>query len=208
MACLLAKLSDPSLDIRKPYTEIGGAGIYSGRHYDEMFVAPFAFGHELPLNATSAFLTPAFRTNTAMIKPGVQLIGRPRALYDIIVRLITVVHNGTLAAGDVLAEIIRWLLVIKEERRQRVETLSATLKATAGDSALPAESIVTLLQQHMALPRASRLPVLVVAAAYQAAQDRLGEYHLPLRGHNAADKQTGALGDVEIALKDDRDVGT
>jgi DNA adenine methylase len=208
MACLVAHLSDPALDIRKPYTEIGGAGIYSGRYYDETFVAPFAFAHGLPLNATSAFLTPAFRTNTAIIEPGVQLIGRPRALYDIIVKLITAIHDGPLAAGDVLAEVIRWLLVIKEERRQRVETLSATLKATADDSAMPAESIVTLVRQHMALPRSSRLPVLVVAAAYHAAQDHLGEHHLPLRGHNAADKQTGALGDVEIAMKDGRDVVT
>lgn len=208
MACLVGKLSDPALDIRKPYTEIGGVGIYSGRYYDETFVGPFAFGHELPLNATSAFLTPAFRTNTATIEPGVQLIGRPRKLYDTIVRLITAIHGGTLAGGDVLAETVRWLLVIKEERRQRVETLSAALKATAGDSALPAEIIVTLIQQHMALPRSSRLPVLVVAAAYRAAAEYLGEHHLPLRGHNAADRQTGALGDVEIALKDDRDVVT
>lgn len=206
IACLVAKLSDPALDIRKPYTEIGGGGIYSGRYYDETFVAPFAFRHGLPLNATSAFLTPAFRTNTTVIKPGVQLIGRPRKLYETIVRLITAIHDGTLAAGNVLAEIIRWLLVIKEERRQRVETLSAALKATVGDSSIPAEGIVTLIQQHMALPRSSRLPVLVVAAAYRAAQDHLGEYGLPLRGHNAADKQTGALGDVEIALKDDQDV--
>src|SRR5436305_2168847 len=62
MACLVAKLSDPTLDIRKPYTEIGGPGIYSGRHYDEAYVAPFAFKHGLPVNPTTSFLTPAFRT--------------------------------------------------------------------------------------------------------------------------------------------------
>ena len=60
----------------------------------------------------------------------------------------------------------------------------------------------------MALPKSSRLPVLVVAAAYQAAQEHLGENHLPLQGHTAADKQTGALGDVEIALRDDGNIVT
>jgi DNA adenine methylase len=50
--------------------------------------------------------------------------------------------------------------------------------------------------------------VLVVAATYQAAQEHLGERHLPLRGHNAANKQTGALGDIEIILRDDGDVVT
>lgn len=208
MACLTAKLSDDALDIRKPYTEIGGVGIYSGRHYDESFVTPFVFKHKLPVNPTTSFLTPAFRTNKTVIEPGVQLVGRPRKLYAVVVDLITAIHNGRLKAADVLAEIIRWLLIIRDERKHRMATLTASLKATAGDASLAAESIVTLIAQHMALPKSARLPVLVVAAAYRAAQNRLGEHHLPLRGHNAADKQTGALGDVEITLKDESDVVT
>ncbi|MDQ3804598.1 MAG: restriction endonuclease, SacI family [Acidobacteriota bacterium] len=208
LACLVAKLSDPALDIRKPYTEIGGAGVYSGRSYDEVYVAPFAFKHNLPVNATSAFLTPAFRTNMATMEPGVQIVGRPKQLYVVLVGLITAIHEGALPAENVLAEIVRWLLIIREERRHRIETLSASLRTTEGDSSIPAEGIVTLIQQHMALPRSSRLPVLVVAAAYQAAQEHLGERCLALRGHNAADKQTGALGDIEIALQDDGDIVT
>jgi len=58
------------------------------------------------------------------------------------------------------------------------------------------------------LRNAARLPVLVVAAAYNAAADRLGEKVLKLNAHNAADKQTGALGDVEITLSDDDKVVT
>lgn len=208
LACLVAKLSDPTLDIRKPYTEIGGAGVYSGRAYDETYVAPFARRHGLPVNPTTSFLTPAFRTNTATIEPGVQLVGRPKKLYAVVINLITAVHTGALSTKNALAEIVRWLLIIREERRHRMETITASLKTTEGDSAIPAEGIVTLIEQHMALPRAARLPVLVVAAAYQAAQEHLGEHCLPLRGHNAADKQTGALGDVEIALEDGNDVVT
>ncbi|HST50992.1 MAG TPA: hypothetical protein VLJ61_03195 [Pyrinomonadaceae bacterium] len=208
MACLVAKLSDPTLDIRKPYTEIGGPGIYSGRHYDEAYVAQFAFKHGLPVNPTTSFLTPAFRTNKTTIEPGVELVGRPKKLYAIIIALLTALHEERLKPADALAEIVRWLLIIREERKQRIETLFASLKATAQDLAMPAESIVTLVNQHMALPKSARLPVLVVAAAYQAAQEHLGERHLPLQGHTAADKQTGALGDVEIILKDDGEVVT
>ncbi len=208
MACLTAKLSDPSLDIRKPYTEIGGAGIYSGRHFDETYITPFAFKHGLPVNPTTSFLTPAFRTNKNIITPGVQLVGRPKQLYINVVDLITAVYEGTLKAEDLLAEIIRWLLIIRAERKQRIETLFASLKGSENDSSLPAENIVTLIVQHMALPKSARLPVLVVAAAYEAAQEHLGERHLPLQGHNAADKQTGALGDIEIVLKDDGDAIT
>ena len=208
MACLVAKLSDPTLDIRKPYTEIGGVGIYSGRSYDEDYVEPFVFKHKLPVNPTTSFLTPAFRTNKTTIEPGVAIVGRPKKLYLIVINLITALYEGKLKADEVLAEIIRWLLIIREERKQRIETLFASLKTTAHDSALPAESIVTLIGQHMKLPKSARLPVLVIAAAYQAAQEHLGERPLPLQGHTAADKQTGALGDVEIVLKDDGNVIT
>jgi hypothetical protein len=52
------------------------------------------------------------------------------------------------------------------------------------------------------------LPVLVVAAAYEAAGARLSENMLPLNPHNAADLQTGSLGDVEICLMEDDSVVT
>ena len=208
MACLTAKLSNPSFDIRKPYTEIGGEGIFSGRHYDETYVAPFAFKHKLPVNPTTSFLTPAFRTNKTIIEPGVSLIGRPKKLYDKIVDLITTVYSGRISPENLLAEIIRWLLIVRDERKQRLETLFASLETTKGDSALPAESIVTLIEQHMRLPKSSRLPVLVVAAAYHASQEYIGEQYLPLEGHNAADKQTGAFGDIQIVLNDDSNVVT
>lgn len=208
MACLVAKLSNASLDIRKPYTEISGPGIYSGRHYDETYVAPFAFKHGLPVNSTTSFLTPAFRTNKTIIAPGVELVGRPKKLYASVVDLISEIHKGSLPAADVLAEMIRRLLVIRDEKKQVIESLVASLETSKNDSSLSAESIITLIVQHIALPKSARLPVLVVAAAYQAAQEYLGERHLPLQGHNTADKQTGALGDIEVVLKDDTEVVT
>lgn len=93
LACLVAKLSNPAVDIRKPYTEIGGKGVYSGRHYDETYVGPFTLKYDLPVNPTTSFLTPAFRTNREIIKPGANLIGRPRKLYETVVKLITAVHS-------------------------------------------------------------------------------------------------------------------
>ncbi|NJL93005.1 MAG: hypothetical protein HC915_04435 [Anaerolineae bacterium] len=41
LACALAKTPRPELDIRKPYTEIGGRDSYSGRSYDEDCIGPF-----------------------------------------------------------------------------------------------------------------------------------------------------------------------
>ncbi|MGA1357109.1 MAG: DNA methyltransferase, partial [Prochlorothrix sp.] len=41
MACLLAKLAEPHIDPRKPYTEIGDSDSFSGRTYDERYITPF-----------------------------------------------------------------------------------------------------------------------------------------------------------------------
>ena len=73
---------------------------------------------------------------------------------------------------------------------------------------LAAEDIITLITQHLACKNSARLPVLVIAAAYKVAAERLGERILHLHSHNAADKQTGAAGDIEITLLGDNNVIT
>ena len=86
--------------------------------------------------------------------------------------------------------------------------LLADLRSSTGVLPLSSEDIITIIEQHLRSANASRLPVLVVAAAYEAAKDFLGERILPLEGHNAADKQTQSLGDVHITLIDDDEVVT
>ncbi len=61
MACMLAKLDNPSLDPRKPYTKIGDKDCFSGRSYDEQVIGDFINKHHLPCNSTTAFLTPTLR---------------------------------------------------------------------------------------------------------------------------------------------------
>ncbi len=89
-----------------------------------------------------------------------------------------------------------------------MEALLKGMVISEGVLPLSAEGIVTLIQQHIASPHSSRLPVLVVAAIYKVAQKYLGERILPLHGHNVADKQSGALGDLEITLLDEDNVVT
>jgi hypothetical protein len=142
------------------------------------------------------------------LTPAVDLVGRPARLYQEVLQLLAEVHTGRVMAEDLLAETVRWLLIVRDERQQRLATLLASLRASSeGGVALSAEAIVQLVAHHLSLRQASRLPVLV-AAAYQAASDRLGERALPLAAHTAADQQTGALGDVEITLVGDEQVIT
>jgi hypothetical protein len=208
MACLLAKVHRPEVDVRKPYTEIGDDDSFSGRTYDEQYITAFIDQHELPCNPTTAFLTPALRNRNATLTPDLNLVGRPPKLYQTVLQLLTDVHNGKVSAAEMLTEVIRCLIIVRDEQRLRMQTLLAQLKTVKDATPLSSEAIVTLIQQHFSSPRSSRLPVLVVAAAYKSAENHLGERVLPLQSHTAADKQTGALGDLEITLADDDNVVT
>lgn len=208
LACALAKVHRPEVDIRKPYTEIGDPDTFSGRTYDERYVSDLIVRHDLPCNTTTAFLTPAFRNRNIVLTPDVNLVGRPAGVYQAMLAVLDAAHTGKISAQDLLAETIRWLLVVRDEKRERMRTLLAALKATGEETGLSVEQIVSLIEQHLRLKRSSRLPVLVVAAAYQAAQEHLKERVLPLESHTAADRQTGALGDLEITLIDDTQVVT
>lgn len=208
LACSLAKVHNPDVDIRKPYTEIKDPDAYSGRTYDESYISQFINQHNLPCNPTTAFLTPALRNRNIVLTPDVNLVGRPPQLYQTILALLNHVHTNKISARNLLAEIIRCLLLVRDERRQRMNTLLAALQASEGAIPLSSEGTVSLVQQHLACRRASRLPVLVVAAVYKVAADYLREHVLPLSAHTAADEQTGALGDLQITLVDDNNVVT
>ena len=203
LACSLAAMDKPDVDIRKPYTEIPDDDTYSGRTYDESYITAFVSKHNLPCNSTTAFLTPALRNRDATFTPGSKIVGRPAKLYDAAVQLLNDVYDNAITAEELLVETVRCLLIARNEKQQRMKTLLAELQKTEDAVPLSVEEIVTLLQQHLACRHSSRLPVLIVAAAYSVAEGHLGERVLPLEAHNAADQQTGSLGDLEITLVDD-----
>lgn len=207
LSVCLAKIHNPAIDIRKPYTELG-ENAYSGRYYDESYVTAFINMHQLPCNPTTAFLTPAFRTKPIILAPGSLLGGRPKQLYDYVTELVDFVEKNRISAENLLTESIRYLLILQLERQQRMSSLLGELQKIAGEIPLSSENIVSLVEQHLELPGSSRLPVLIVAAAYQSASQYLGKRVLPLALHNAADERTGALGDLEITLINDDQIIT
>ncbi|MCP2731092.1 restriction endonuclease, SacI family [Limnofasciculus baicalensis] len=208
MACLVAKIHRPELDVRKPYTEIGTPDAFSGRTYDERYIAAFINEHNLPCNSTTAFLTPALRNRNVMLIKDLNLLGKPPQLYESVLNLLDDVANNKVSAEAILAETIRLLITDRNQRQQRIEALVKELKTTEDALPLSSEDIVNLIEKHLSLKGTSRLPVLLVAAAYQAAQEYLREKVLKLQSHNAADRQTGAIGDVEITILGDNQVLT
>jgi hypothetical protein len=207
MACMVATIDRPDVDPRKPYTEIGDNDAFSGRSYDEKYITRFVHDHRLPLNPTTAFLTPAFRNLNRPLTLDLELIGRPRQIYKATLQLLDDVYQKRVSAEDLLTEIVRILLIIREEKEGRIRILLTGLSA---EETLPlsSEEIINLIEQHLRCKNASRLPVLIVAAAYKSVGKKLGERMSPLHRHTAADKQTGSLGDIEVCLESDDHVVT
>ena len=200
LACCLAKLDNPSYDIRKPYTEIGGQDTFSGRKYDERYIQKLIEQYDLPCNTTTAFLTPAFRNRNTVMRPDTRLLGRNPALYTKTLTLLSAVHEKRITPESLLKEILRQLFIIRERNKGRIRQLMENLRQTNSTSSLSSEQIVNLLKQHLASRNASRLPVLMVSAAYQTLATKISENVLSLHAHNAADSQTGAIGDVEVVI--------
>jgi len=206
LSCLLAKIHNPQVDIRKPYTEIEGNDTYSGRFYDEKFVEPLVHKYKLPCNQTTAYLTPAFRNLDRVLTTELVLVGRPKDVYVYALEILKSVHTAKEKPKNVLQEIFRVLLIIKGENEHRMQQLIDNLKQANDTLPLATEEIITLLLQHLNCKGSSRLPVLIVAAAYQTVKEQIGEVNKQLEAHNAADKQTGSIGDIEITLTNDTEI--
>jgi hypothetical protein len=138
----------------------------------------------------------------------VVLVGRPMAMYQSALQLLDDVRAGRVSAQDVLNECIRLLLLDRDARKSRLKTLLSGVGRVADALPLSSEDTVNLIEQHLRCKSSSRLLVLIVAAAYEAVKTRLGEHALNLTGHNAADEQTGAVGDVQITILGDDKVVT
>ncbi|MDY6785608.1 MAG: hypothetical protein SW833_24160 [Cyanobacteriota bacterium] len=186
MACLLAKLHRPDVDVRKPYTAIGDSDAFSGRTYDERYITSFINEYNLPCNSTTAFLTPALRNRNVTLTRDLNLVGKPPQLYQAVLSLLDDVQCNRVESNDLLADIVRLLLIDRNERQQRIDALVATLNATEDTIPLSSEEIVNLIAKHMSLKGTSRLSVLAVAAAYQSAKELLGEKILSLQAPGGA----------------------
>jgi hypothetical protein len=209
LSCALAKLDNPAVDPREPYTEIGSETCFSGRTgYDEAYLPALINKYKLPCNPTTAYLTPALRNHEAPLLLGTTLVGRPAAMYSNSLIVLDELAKGTCTAEDVLLDTLRLLFQVRDEQESRIRSLMDSIDRSKDALPPSSEQITTLLQQHLACKYSSRLPVLGIAAAYQSVVGFLPEKALPLKGHNAADEQTGACGDVEICLVSDESLVT
>jgi hypothetical protein len=94
------------------------------------------------------------------------------------------------------------------ERRERLKILLTGVDRIPNTLPLSVEDTLNVIGIHLDCKRSNRLPALAIMAAFQAAKTRLGERVLNLTAHNAADEQTGAVGDIQITVLGDDKVVT
>jgi hypothetical protein len=145
MSCLLGKLENPEVDPRKPYTEIGAPDSFSGRTLDERYLTAFINKHRLPCNPTTAFLTPTLRNINHPLMPGIELVGRPRDLYVKTLQLLDDVASDRIKAEPLFIETVRVLLLMRDEKLARMQSLINSLERTKGALPLSSEQIVNLI---------------------------------------------------------------
>jgi DNA adenine methylase len=148
-------------------------------------------------------LTPALRNHNQPLTLDQVPVGRPKQVYIATLELLEAVQTGQNTSEDLLLEVIRNLVILRGEQKGSLAQRLALLNVRTTNLSLSAEGIVKLITEHLQFKNSARLPVLVVAAAYIAAAPKLGEQIRSLLSHNAADRQTGALGDVEVKIAHD-----
>ncbi len=171
-------------------------------------ITPLILKHRLPCNPTTAFLTPGFGNFNRPLGTDVEPVGRPQELYTALYALLEEVAARNESAVALLTDAIRILLEVRNERSRALQTLLAQTQGRKRPVLLSSKAIVDLIEQHLACRHSARLPVLLLASAYDAVGAQLGELRRPLWAHTAADKQTGSLGDLAVRLVNEENVRT
>ena len=88
-------------------------------------------------------------------------------------------------------------------RKARIETLLSGVNRVPGALPLSTEDTVNLIEQHRRCKGSSRLPFLIVAAAYKTAKAELDGSVLKLAARNAANGRASELREIQIRLVGD-----
>ena len=193
---LVKKITTPQQDIRFYKTGMEGGSGYSGRGLDTKVITPFLNKNNFPAMSESAWLTRSFEQSepyTLDYKGAVN----PPILKKAWLQILDNVERGTLNPRIALEYLFAGLVAKRDS--------NASLKL-AKPTGLSIEAIVDYLDLHFMYDYksagASRLPVLAIYAAYTQMMKEVSRYKgytlPPLQRHNAADRKTDTIGDIQV----------
>jgi len=186
LGCILAKIQDRDIDVRKPYMA-HGKDAFNGRTLDERVVNPFLHEKRVP-SSRGPYLS-TFRRNVAFV-PATRRGLRDKTGYDGLLHILNKVND---ADEDGLATLLRDVLARFIELRDAADVRVVHLQR------ISVEQYDGLIDGLLGTPSGGRFPVILIEAALTAIRERfrLG-WEIEVQGINVADRPAGAGGDIMV----------
>src|SRR5215469_4332713 len=187
LGCVLARLNDRSIDIHKPYVNLG-KDAYNGRTLDEKVVNPFLHEKRIP-SSHGPFLA-VFRRSVKFRK-ATRGGTRDKTGYDSFVALVDLISE--LDDERDLKQILQCLLFRFVRLRIAADIPLSKLHR------ISLEQYGQLVDGLLATPSGGRFPVLLVEATFTAIKRAFDRpWLIEVQGINVADRAAGVGGDITI----------
>jgi hypothetical protein len=186
LGCVLARILDDEIDVRKPYTTQGDDA-FNGRTLDERVINPFLHEKEIPCSK-GPYLA-AFRRNISFIPE----TGRGLRDKEAYAAMLAFLEQLEAADEDEAKSYLRFLLISFIGLRERSNIVLSRINR------LSVEQYGLLLEAMLRTPSGGLLPVLLAVATFKAMKDFYGlPWDIQWQGINVADAARGAGGDITI----------
>jgi hypothetical protein len=187
IGCVLARLSDPEIDIRLPYMKQDEAA-FNGRTLDEKVVNPFLREHAVPCSS-GPYLS-ALRRNIKLI-PETATGLRDKDAFAAMLKFIEIL---SVANSDHAALYLRYLLGAFVRMRDEADVPLSRI------ARFSVEQYEVVIDGMLATPSGGLVPVFFVVAMLRTLSDcfQLG-WQIEFQGINVADRATGVGGDVTVS---------
>ena len=188
IGCVLARIADKSIDIRKPYVAMGDDA-FNGRTLDESAVNPTLKQRDIP-SSRGPFLS-VFRRSVEFA-PATREGLRDKEGYDAFLSILSYVAG--VQSDEVLAQVLDLVAYKFLELRE------ASTVPLMHIQRMSLRQIVSLVPLLLNTPSGGRFPMLVVIAAFQSLKQRFDlDWDILWQGINVADSASGAGGDIVVS---------
>jgi hypothetical protein len=187
LGCILAKLTDPRINIRQPYLDQGDAA-FSGRTLDEKVINPFLQTAQIPCSR-GPYL--------AVFRRGVQFVLSTRgglkdkSGYDALLQIFDYIELQTQqnAVSGLLDHVLHKFIALREAADIQIARLPRISLSQYG----------ALLDGLLRTPSGGRIPVILVVAMLETIKAVFKlDWEIEYGGINVADAAAGASGDIAV----------
>ncbi len=187
LGCIVAKLSDPGVNVRLPYVS-HGTDAFNGRTLDESVVNPFFQSKQIP-SSRGPYLS-VFRRNVRFTQETRRGL-RDKSGYDAflgVLKYIEGIKSDDELTG-LLAYVILQFILLRETSQIRLMRLQRI-------SLVQFEQI---LKELLATPSGGRIPMLLANAIFSMLKEHYSlDWNIEVQDINVADRASGAAGDITI----------